>query len=337
MVRGRYFDAKSSVSRDAGLAAAPAGRWRLVVGDRQLLLDPAAVQVSDRIGAIPRRVRCPDGGEFETADNDGIDALLGVPAGRHAGLVHTLERRWGVAVAALFAVVLISAGAIRYGIPALAGFAAARLPPQIDLRIGAQALQILDRSVLRPSRLPLQRQSWLSSVFARMTADLDDGHVYRLEFRSGPLGPNALALPSGIIVITDDLVNLARHDEELMAVLAHEIGHVRGRHALRHIIQGAGVSAIALAVLGDVSSVSALAGAAPVLLETRHSRELEREADTFARAWLAQHGVAEIRFDDILCRMAGPAGGKGGTAAAFLSTHPALDERARCAAAEAAK
>ena len=41
----------------------------------------------------------------------------------------------------------------------------------------------------------------------------------------------ALALPGGIIVVTDDMVNLAANDPELLAVLAHEMGHLRGRHA----------------------------------------------------------------------------------------------------------
>jgi predicted Zn-dependent protease len=83
-------------------------------------------------------------------------------------------------------------------------------------------------------------------------------------------------------------------------------------------------------VLGDVSSVSALATAAPALLQARHSRDLEREADGFARQWLAANHIPAQRFDEILCRMAGHRAGSN-EAPAFLSTHPAVDERARCA------
>jgi Zn-dependent protease with chaperone function len=84
-------------------------------------------------------------------------------------------------------------------------------------------------------------------------------------------------------VITDDLVKIAKSDDEIIAVLAHEIGHVRGRHALRQLLQAAGISALAVAVLGDVSSFSAILGAAPALLHAKHSRDFEREADTFAK------------------------------------------------------
>lgn len=327
MVNGRYFDARSAASHEATLSAAGGGQWRLAVGGREVLFDPAGVAVSQRIGNIPRRIRWPDGEEFETIDNDGIDALLGV---RSSGrFVHALERRWGIALLSLAAVGVVIFAVLRFGVPAAAGWAAARLPASVDRRIGAQSLQILDRVALRPSRLPVQRQAGLADLFQRMTAGLDDGHEYRLELRTGRLGPNAFALPSGIIVMTDELVALAASDEELMAVLAHEIGHVRGRHALRHIIQGAGVSAMALVLLGDVSSISALATAAPALLQARHSRDLEREADGFARQWLAANRIPAGRFDEILCRMAGQQ--TGSEPPAFLSSHPAMGERARCA------
>ena len=137
-----------------------------------------------------------------------------------------------------------------------------------------------------------------------MTEPLKDGHVYRLEFRQGGLiGANAFALPSGIIVMTDELVEMAETDDELVAVLAHEVGHVRGRHALRQLLQAAGVSALAFALLGDVSSISALLSAAPALLHAKHSRDFEREADGFAKQWLRENGIAESNFDAILCRI----------------------------------
>jgi Zn-dependent protease with chaperone function len=331
MVRGRFFDARTAAAHEAALSSAADGQWLLQLGDRQLLVNPEDADVSQRIGNIPRRVRWSDGAEFETRDNDGMDVLLGQ---RGSGrLVDRLERRWGMAVASLLAVALVSFVTIRYGLPAAAGWAAARVPASFDARIGAQSLQLLDRIVLSPTRLPPQRQAWLANLFARVTAGLDDGHHYQLELRAGgKVGPNAFALPSGIIVMTDELVQLAASDEELMAVMAHEAGHVRGRHALRHIIQSAGVSTLALVVLGDVSSISALATAAPVLLQARHSRDLEREADGFARQWLAANHIADSAFDAILCRMAGHQDSQG-EAPSFLSTHPAVHERARCGSA----
>jgi Zn-dependent protease with chaperone function len=331
MVKGRYFDAASSAASEAELESAGMGHWVLRVGDHKQHLDPATLRISERIGRIPRRVRLPEGAEFETDDNDGVDELLQA-GGVRQNWVHALERRWGVAIGALVAVGLISVLFVRFGLPAISKVVAVTLPPSADRLLGMQTLQFLDRGFMKPSELSAQRQAALQTLFKGMTATLRDGHVYRLELRkSKAMGPNALALPSGIVVMTDELVNVAQNDEQIAAVLAHEIGHVRGRHALRLLIQSAGVSALALVVLGDVSSVTALASAAPVLIQAKHSRDFEREADDFARHWLEDQGIPQRRFDEILCEITKAAGaGKNSDAPAFLSTHPATRERAHC-------
>jgi Zn-dependent protease with chaperone function len=331
MIRGSYFDARSARRTEAGLVATDDGQWRFIVGETELVLDPAQVRVSDRIGDVPRRLHLPDGAEFETPDNQGIDSLLRLPGARGGGrLVHALERRWGIALAALAAIVLLTAGALTYGLPAAAAWVAYRIPANVDRQIGREVLDLLDGNLFQPTRLPAHERRRVGQMFGRLVAGVDDGHDYRLELRAWRLGPNALALPSGIIIVTDDMVRLAGSDEELLAVLAHEMGHVRGRHALRNLIQSAGVSALALALLGDVGGITATVSAAgPMLVQMRYSRDAEREADAFARQWLQQRSIDPANFDAIMCRMSAAHGGR--ELPAFLSSHPPTGERARCA------
>ena len=76
-------------------------------------------------------------------------------------------------------------------------------------------------------------------MFLTISAGQGPPGRYRLELRSGEaLGANALALPSGIVIMTDDLVALAKSDDEIGAVMAHELGHVRGRHAQLDVRSG---------------------------------------------------------------------------------------------------
>jgi Zn-dependent protease with chaperone function len=293
----------------------------------------AEVRVSERLGKVPRRIELPGVGVFETDDNDGVDRALAA-LGHSSSLVHWLEERWPVAIASLVAIAAGSFLFVRFGLPALAALLARELPTSLDVALGAKVLELFDEVALERSELPESRQAALSETFASMTRDLGDTHAYRLEPRAAPrLGPNALALPSGIVVLTDELVLLAQHDEEIVAVLAHEIGHVRGRHALRQLIQSTGVSALAFALLGDISSASTLLGAVPVLIEAKHSRDFEREADAFARDWLERNGIAPTRFDEILCRMQQASEpGDEERFTRFLATHPTTEQRARCAA-----
>jgi Zn-dependent protease with chaperone function len=294
----------------------------------------ADVRISDRIGHIPRRIEFRDGAVFETGDNDAIDRACEAQGIRpRAGFVHWLESRWPVAVASMAAVVLIAVGFLRWGVPAVTDWAARAIPTETDVAIGSGTLDLLDQYALYRSTLPAARQKELRQKFTDITSGLDDGHLYELELRNGgALGANALALPSGIVIMTDQLVELAESEEELIAVMAHEIGHVRGRHALRQMLQAAGVSAMAMALFGDVSSVSGVLGAAPVLLQAKHSREFETEADVFAKQWLREHGIDESRFDTILCRMTAGDGDNRGMS--FFATHPPIGDRANCAQAK---
>ena len=339
MIHGRYFDGISSAPVEATLEFGADGRVRVHGLSEPVDAPLLEVEISDRIGNIARRISFPAGGVFETHDNDAVDAALEAARdviGLHhgSGLVNWLESRWPIALGSVAAVVVISAAFLVWGVPAIANWAAGVMPASMDRAIGSGSLDVLDRVAFEESDLPKARQRELSAMFKRMTESLDDGHDYALELRNGGgLGANAFALPSGIVVMTDQLVALSKSDDELRAVLAHEIGHVRGRHALRHLLQAAGVTAIATALLGDVSSISGILSAAPALLDAKNSRDFETEADDFARQWLKDNDVDQSNFDAILCRLSreeGPDAGKKDFD--FFSTHPATGKRARCQA-----
>jgi Zn-dependent protease with chaperone function len=146
-----------------------------------------------------------------------------------------------------------------------------------------------------------------------------------------------MALPSGIVVITDGLVDLAKNDEELTAVLAHELGHVRGRHLLRHILQNSVAGLLMATVTGDITSVTSLSAALPTaLIDARFSRDFEREADDAAVAYLKKEGIPTRRYIDILVRLQAQLNAKNRGAVEgeetfknYLSTHPGTGERIR--------
>ena len=335
IITGRYFDGRTSAGIEARLEFGADGNVRVHGMAEPVAVPLAEIRISERIGNITRRITFPGGAVFETADNDAVDQArdsFGMRGG--SPLVHWLESRWQVAVGSLVAVVLISIAFVQWGVPAVANWAAAVMPAKIDSAIGAGSLDVLDRVAFEPSELPKKRQQDLRARFVAMTKPLHDGHVYQLEFRhGGVIDANAFALPSGIIVMTDELVELAKSDDELISVLAHEIGHVRGRHALRQLLQAAGISSLAFALLGDVSTISGVLSAAPALLQAKHSRDFEREADAFAKQWLRENGIAESSFDAILCRLNSSDGEvKEEDDFDYFSSHPSTSERARCLA-----
>lgn len=160
---------------------------------------------------------------------------------------------------------------------------------------------------------------------------------YHLEFRSGAtFGPNALAFPGGIIVITDDMVKAAQ-STEVLGVLAHEIGHVELRHTMRSLLQNSVVGVAVAAVTSDAASLSVAIASLPVLLaQTKYSREFEAAADEYAFRLLKQKGYSPTAFASLMERLAEKEENKMG-AFAYVSTHPVTAERVRRARKAAAE
>ncbi len=330
-IPARFYDGRSSSQRNVLIYPAPPAGLRVVGDGVDFSCGLTEVRDSGRLGNTPRHLHFRDGSQCETDDNDAIDRLFAEQgAGLGGRLLHLWESRYGYVLAALAATVVIIWALVNYGLPGLAREVAFALPASTEQAIGQGALEQMDASFFQPSQLSPERQKALQALFRQATSSLEGAGGYRLELRSSKLvGPNAFALPSGHIVMTDALVELAANDDELLAVLAHEIGHLRQHHLLRRVLQDSATALVIIAVTGDVSTMTSLAAAAPtLLLRSKFSRDFEREADDFALDFLERRGIPASAFSDILLRMEDKRGGKSGSFPDYLSSHPATEERA---------
>lgn len=288
------------------------------------------LRVSEPMGRAPRLVTFPDGAYCEVRDHAGFQALLEATGFQDHFVVRwQFNGRW-ILLSAVLCVAFLLAG-YRWGLPVLSAQIAAGLPESVLASVSDQALASLDERVLQPSRLPASRQAEISARFSGLRSPVERPLAHHVVFRAAKGFPaNAIALPSGTLVMTDDLVTLARNDSELMAVLAHELGHVEARHGMRQLIQSTVVGVLMAWFVGDVSSVVAAAPAA--LLEAGYSREFEREADAFAARMLTENGISPRCLADLLQRLDGAANServanRRGAGGGYLSTHPATVAR----------
>lgn len=327
--KGEFFDGAVSTRRPVTVRV-EGGTLRVLGEGVERAYPLAAVRLSPRLGALPRTLTLPDGGTCEIPDG-----LLASRLERRGGRFFTGVHRWEGSLKRALAAVAVAAalvwGFLHFGIPLLARPLAAAVPPRLESRMGEEGLRLLDRAFLAPSKLPGDRQRELETLFRRVAADLG-APGYRLELRASErIGANALALPGGVVVLTDELVALARHDDEIAAVLAHEIGHVRGRHALRHLLQNSAAGVIVASLTGDLTSATSLAATLPtVLVDSKYSRDMEREADAVARRWLDSRDLPRHRFSDILLRLEASHASRDGETLSipeYLSTHPDTRER----------
>jgi Zn-dependent protease with chaperone function len=335
-----YYDGKTSTRRPVR-AQTRRGGLHVVGADVDLDVPLDQITVDAPIGNTRRTLSLAGGAQLQTDDHAALAALF-PRANRLQTWVQALEQRWGYALAALVLSAGFTAWCLTYGLPIAAKVAAGFVPVAIEAKLGEQSLYAFDHGICSPSALAVEGKQALQKSFNTLTAGLNDGYAYRLEFRAcGRIGPNAFALPGGAIVMTDELVKLAQNDQQIAAVLAHEIGHVRYRHGLRMGLQAAGVAALIAALAGDAVSITSLAATLPtVLLQSGYSRDFEFEADTYAFQRLKQIGSSPKYFaemmtllEDYHTRKTGAPrdGGKGGKAARgvsdYLSTHPDTAKR----------
>lgn len=232
--------------------------------------------------------------------------------------------------------------ALRAAIPAAAHGIALAVPDRLERLIGEQTYATLKTAALAASALPEERRQTLRR---RAAALADAAHLTRrpeiVFHRSEVFGANALALPGGPIVVTDELVDLLGSDDAVLAVLAHEMVHVERRHALQQVLAIAGAAAMASVVFGvDDSVLEELSATLINVWGFRNTRNFEKEADLSGLDILRAGGLDPRLFLDAIAALTSRTCARlaaedrarclaeaGDAATGWLSTHPGAKER----------
>jgi len=326
----RFYDGLQARARDARLIFDDASRSVTLLADgllprvvawKDLRIEPPLGRTDRRVWLDAlSRVEVPDSAEFRK-----IEPLVSPGGGMR--LVSALEAHRGAILASVVALVLIVILTVKVGVPAAAKSVAFKLPQETLQAAGDQTLRTLDNTLFQPSHLSAKRQRKIREKFAKLTRRVTGLPSYRIEFRSHAGSPNAFALPSGVIILTDEMVDFAKSDDELFAVLGHELGHVAYRHGMRLVLQQTGVALLASFFLGDVSSSLHAFGALPtMLLQNGYSRAFEQEADDYGIIFCLRAGLGSKPMITLFTRLRKTHPNE---LPVWFSSHPDLEERVR--------
>lgn len=320
-VAGRYYDGVTSRAHRVVLRVRDGHACLEGEAERSAPLNE--IRVSERSTHAPRKLTFADDTVFEPDDRRAMDALLHETGHRDSTVVG-MQQSWRAVLFSLVALVVVLAAGYLFALPAGAKLVAHMLPAAVERQLGDGVLDVLDRQVFKPTKLPASRRDELAQAFAQLAPPEDGAPAYRLVFRRSRIGPNAFALPSGDIVLTDELVNLLEDDKAVLATLAHELGHLHERHMTRRLIQGSVVAAAITVVVGDAGSL--VAGLPAMALDMHYSRDAEQEADDYAAAMLHQNGIPLAHLERLFTTLEGLEK-EHGTMPAYLASHPPSAER----------
>lgn len=249
-----------------------------------------------------------------------FDRVMGPKAGRQKGFFDKIGIKGCFVGLALLIVPLILA--YFYLAPWLANRAAEQISPQTEAQIGNTWAQ----AILATSTVDSFRTAQLQAFYD----SLHYGGPYSMHLTvvKAPI-ENAFALPGGQIVVYDHMLDLVKTPEQLAALLAHETSHILLKHSTKSIFRAMAGRIALLSILGDFGSIAGMvAQQGDALASLSYSRALEREADQNGLKLMEKSQIPLRGMPDLFRNMlkSSPEGNSGGMSA-FLSTHPALEER----------
>ena len=162
------------------------------------------------------------------------------------------------------------------------------------------------QSVLRVVEEPYASQAWEIEVF-----DMPDA--------------NAFAMPGGKIGVYSGLLDVAQDQDQLAAVIGHEIAHVTREHQVQQVNRGMVTQGAAAVVGASVGMQQTARMAAELGLTLPFSRKHESEADDVGLLYMADAGFDPRASVTLWKNMEEKSGGA--RPPLFLSTHPAPEDR----------
>ena len=324
---GLLFDGVSSRAEPVTFAREQGGDLLL---DRD---DGEARRISAReystirpVGNSPIVLRLADGAEIHLATDGRSRAVFGVGVSRLTRVVESIENRPLPVLSVVLLAVCVSVASYIYGLPALARYIAPRIPIAVKREIGSQGLVFLDKVMFMPTELSQEQRArprrLVDGLQSTVGLPLEPTVMTRRMGHRDKEAANAMALLPNTIIATDKLV-VALDDSELEAVLAHEMGHLHLDHSTQSLVRGSAVSIATLVLFGgDPGVFQALA---INLVDSKNSRDHEREADLFALSCLTRRGSDPMALHRALRKIS--EGHEESGLGSYLASHPMTSER----------
>lgn len=197
----------------------------------------------------------------------------------------------------------------------------ATISPQQEVALGKQ----INQGLLESGKIQLSKDArinqYVQEIGQRLAATSDRPDLpYTFQVvRDNSI--NAFATMGGFVYLHTGLIKTADNEAELASVIAHEIGHIVGRHSITQLRNTALAQGLLSAAGLDTKTWVQLG--VNLAYNLPNSRKDELEADRLGLNNLAEAGYAATAMISFMGKLAQ----QGGSIPAILSTHPATSDR----------
>jgi predicted Zn-dependent protease len=195
------------------------------------------------------------------------------------------------------------------------------ISPQQEVAIGGQ----INQGLLESGKVKLSKDArinqYVQEIGQRLAATSDRPDLpYTFQVvRDNSI--NAFATMGGFVYLHTGLIKTADNEAELASVIAHEIGHIVGRHSITQLRNTALAQGLLSAAGLDTKTWVQLG--VNLAYNLPNSRKDELEADRLGLNNLVEAGYAPTAMISLMGKLAQ----QGGSTPTILSTHPATGDR----------
>jgi Zn-dependent protease with chaperone function len=327
-MHARYADGRAAIFADAICTFAAEGVRIETQGQAHDWRYDALARADDNNGRIILK-RIPDTGERLMLEADAAAELRSAAPALFRPGAQGVERPTTVAAViggawALAAVFLI-------GVPLMAAPIADVMPARYRSQIADISWSQVDGFTTLCDDGDEATRLLNDAAYRMMTAaDVPERDAIWITIVDAPF-PNAFALPDHSIIVTDDLIAMSEHPDELMGVIAHEIAHIEHNHVMTNVVRQIGAGVFFDVVFGGAGAGQAIAIASVNLAGLRYSRGDETGADARGLEYLDAANIDTGGLARLFERFEQMAQEQGGDIPLLLSSHPASAERASVA------
>lgn len=208
--------------------------------------------------------------------------------------------------------------------------AKALISDEQETQLGLQVKQELQKQNIRYLNDPTVNayvEGMTNRIFPLAEKDRK-GIKWHVHVVDDPKVVNAFATPGGHLYVYSGLLMAAENEAEVAGVLAHEAGHVVGRHSARQMVNLFGLNAVASLALGENPGLlqqlaTQIVGTGALLA---HGRGAEHEADVFGVRYASGAGYDPKGIATFFQKLKAKEG-KTNQLMTWMSTHPATSDR----------
>lgn len=176
-----------------------------------------------------------------------------------------------------------------------------------------------------PSPRDSRQSKYVQCVADAITREIGGGQQWEVQVFDEPKTINAFALPGGKIGVYTGILKVAQTQDQLAAIMGHEVSHVLARHSAERMSEQMAQQGLGQIVAGATGIDPQILGlASSVFFTLPHSRAQESESDLIGLDLMAKAGFQPTEAAELWRNMAKASGG---APAEFLSTHPSNSTR----------